>query len=154
MDLAFYLIRADHSEKCNNIITVLNDMVDQNPYDNIILFNSQYDRTDNNKKFPIIHINQAKYFRGTLICFDIKSAMITKTFPSPKNQILYIDDLSWTNDHSIPVMFWKSIYDNNNIHLIAKDESIADLLDICWSRPIATIDNINAKELHSVITKI
>jgi hypothetical protein len=154
VDIAFYLINADHSDKCNRIIDILNDMIDQHPYDNIILFNSQFNRTDSNKKFPIIHLNQAKYFRGKLVCFDIKSAMVTKTFPSPEKQILYVDELSWSNDHTIPVMFWHGIYVNPDIKLIARNKEIEDLLSICWSQPIATIENINAKELYDVITKV
>ncbi|MEX0594976.1 MAG: hypothetical protein WD512_00640, partial [Candidatus Paceibacterota bacterium] len=133
MDIAFYVIYADHSDKCNKIIDTLNNLVDMCPYDNIILFNSQYNRTDAVKKFPIIHLNQAKYFRGILICFDIKSSMITKTFPAPEKQILYIDETSWSNDSTIPMMFWQGIYSNPDIKLVAKNEEIKDLLSICWS---------------------
>lgn len=152
MNIGFYIIDADHSEKCNSIISTINELVENNPYANVILFNSQYNRVDNfNKKFPILHINQAKYFRGVLVCFDAKSAMITKTFPAPTKQILYVEDLSWSNDPSLPALFWQGIYNNTNIKLIAKNQEISDLLEICWLKPIAIINDINAKDLYEAI---
>lgn len=154
MDIAFYLTTADHSEKIDPIISSINQMVDDHPYDNIILFNNTYNRIDTNKKFPIIHINQAKYFKGYLFLFDIKSAMITKTFPSSKKQFLYIDQIPWTTDEPTPVLFWKSIFDFENIETIAKNEQISDILEICWKKPISTVESINSEELYNVITKI
>jgi len=154
VDIAFYLTHADHSEKSNIIINTINDMCSNHPYDNIILFNSQYNRVDSDKKFPIIHLSQAKYFRGILLVFDIKSAMITKTFPSPRKQILYLDDMPWSSDHSIPALFWQSIYINPNIYTIAKNQEIYDLFEICWSKPIGTMNNINHKELYDAIISL
>lgn len=154
MDIGFYLIDADYSDKCNTIINALNSMVSEHMYDNIILFNNQYNRADNNKKFPIIHLNQAKYFNGVLVVFDIKSVMITKTFIAPKKQILYVDDIEWKNDHTIPVLFWQSIYVNPDISVIAKNQEIFDLLEICWSKPEGIMENINHKEIYDVISKV
>lgn len=154
MDIGFYLINVDHSPKNDIIINTINNMIDDNPYDNIVLFNSRYDRIDSEKKFPIIHINQAKYFRGYLFLFDIKSAIITKTFPSPVKQILYVDTLGWVKDKTIPSLFWNGIYDNTDIALIAQNQEIHDILNLCWSEPIDTINDINHKELYNVISKL
>lgn len=155
MDIGFYLIDADHSEKCNAIIDTINNMVDSHPYDNIILFNNQYNRIDNNnKKFPILHINQAKYFDGYLLVFDTKSTIISKTFPAPKKQFLYVDEASWSKDGSIPVLFWHSIFLNPNIILIASNESIKDLLTLCWDPPVSIMPNINAKDLYESILQL
>lgn len=154
MDIGFYLINADHSDKCNLIIDTINKMVDNHPYDNIILFNNQYNRIDNNKKFPIIHINQAKYFGGFLVLFDIKSAIISKTFPSPQKQLLYLDETSWSNDSKMPVLFWHNIFLNTNISILASNQEIKDLLTICWEPPLAIMSTINEKELYESIAKL
>lgn len=153
MDIGFYLINADHSTKCDMIIDTINSMISNHPYDNIILFNSQYNRIDN-KKFPIIHINQAKYFSGHLILFDTKSAMITKTFPAPKKQLLYIDEISWSNDGSVPALFWHSIFLNPNIALIANNDTTKDLLSLCWDPPLSVMSKINEKDLYESILKL
>lgn len=154
MDIGFYLTSASHSEKIDSIISTINSMVDERPYDNIILFNSDYNRIDNNKKFPIIHINQAKYFRGYLFVFDVKSAMITKTFPSNEKQFLYVDEIPWSTEEPTPLLFWQSIFNSENIETIAKNKQIYDLLEICWKTPISIIDTINSQGLYDVITKI
>ncbi len=154
MDIGFYLINADHSDKTTSIIETINDMVNEHPYDNIILFNNQYNRIDTNKKFPIIHLNQAKYFKGILVVFDIKSAMITKNFPANKKQFLYVDEIYWNTSEPIPFLFWKSILDNDNIDSIAKTEKISDLLEICWKAPVAKMQTINSRELYDIISKV
>ena len=87
MDIGFYIISADQSEQYTSIINTINDMVKNHPYDNIILFNNAYNRIDEHKRFPIMALNQAKYFRGVLICFDIKSLAVTKSFPAPKKPL-------------------------------------------------------------------
>lgn len=154
MDIGFYLINVDHSEKNDSIINTINELVDNHPYDNVVLFNSQYDRIDSDKKFPIIHLNQSKYFRGYLVLFDIKSAIITKTFPSPQKQLLYVDDLAWNRDRTIPALFWNSVYANNDIKLLAKNQEIYDIVDLCWSTPVGLMESINSKELYNVISKL
>lgn len=154
MDIAFYITHADYSEQCNNIIDTINGMCSEHPYDNIVLFNSQYNRIDTNKRFPIIHLSQAKYFRGILLVFDIKSAMITKTFPSPQKQLLYVNNVAWTEDNSVPALFWQSIYANGSMSTIAQNQKIYDLLEICWAKPINIIDKINHKELYDVINRL
>lgn len=154
MDIGFYLINADHSEKCNAIIDTLNRMVENHPYDNIILFNNQYNRIDNEKKFPILHINQAKYFRGCLILFDIKSVVVTKSFPSPAKQLLYLDDIPWSKDGNTPVLFWHDIFLNPDISIIADSETTKDLLTLCWRAPTSVMPKINEKELYDSIIKI
>lgn len=154
MDIGFYLINVDHSEKNDSIINTINEIVNNHPYDNVVLFNSQYDRIDSDKKFPIIHLNQAKYFRGYLVLFDIKSAIITKTFPSPQKQLLYVDDLAWSRDRTIPALFWNSVYANNDIQLLAKNQEIYDIVDLCWSTPMGIMENINSKELYNVISQL
>lgn len=154
MDIGFYIISADQSEQCTPIINTINSMVKNHPYDNIILFNNDYNRIDDNKKFPIIALNQAKYFRGVLICFDVKSLAVTKSFPAPKKQILYLNDTPWVSKNVIPAMFWKTIFENSSLEIIAKTQEIKDICEICWKPVIGMMENINEKELYDTIATI
>lgn len=154
MDIGFYLTTATDSIKCNQIIKTMNDMISDHPYDNIILFNGTYNRIDPDKKFPIIHLSQAKYFRGILLVFDATSAMITRTFPSPKKQIFYIDDLFWMKDLSIPAAFWNSIFSNEDILKVSSRSDITDIIEICWNKPEYQIEEIESKRLYDVCQNI
>jgi hypothetical protein len=154
MDIGFYLNIADESDKVNRIIDTLNNISDKHPYDNVILFNGEYNRIDINKKFPILHLNQAKYFRGILVVFDVSSAMITRSFPAPRHQILYVDEMFWSRDRTIPATFWGEIFDNDNISLLASNQEIYDVLSICWKQPKAIITNIAAQEIYNECEKI
>lgn len=144
----------DQSELCDSIVSTINTIVENNPYDNIILFNNDYNRIDENKKFPIIALNQAKYFRGVLVCFDIKSLAVTKSFPSPKRQIVYLQDMHWMSKEAIPAMFWKTMLENENLDILAKNKTINDICEICWKKPIGIMETINDKELYNVISSV
>lgn len=152
MDIGFYLVDCDNSEKHNSIINLINQLVVDHPYDNIILFNNKYRRVDSAKKFPILHLSHAKYFYGTLVCFDMKSASMAKTFPGPSKQFFYCDTLDWTSHKEARAVLWNNIYKNMNI--ISTDKKIADLLNICWELNIHTLPDLNAGDFYNVISKV
>jgi hypothetical protein len=151
MDIGFYAIDMDYSEKNNDIVKAMNDIVENDIYSNVILFNNTYNRADGNKKFPIINFNQAKYFKGILISFDLRSAAITRTFPSPIKQFFVVDELPWINNTKAPVSFWNSIYNNQYIDLIVNNQENFDLLEICWKKPVKVLEKIEAKGILDVI---
>ena len=155
MDIGFYLLDVEPDNAIQNkIITAINDLCGMCPYDNIVLFNNQFNKIDVGHKYYMLHIQQAKYFDGILFVFDIKSAMLTQTFPSPKKQILYISNPEWHNNGSIPHGFWNNIYLKNNFEIITDNQQTYDLCEICWKKPLSLIQDINSQELQNVISQI
>lgn len=152
MDIGFYIVNCDNSEKHNRIIDMINDMISKHPYDNIVLFNNRYQRIDKTKKFPILHLSHAKYFRGVLVYFDMKSATLAKSFPGPSKQIFCCDSLDWTDARSNRALLWSNIYKNMNI--ITTEQKVADLIKICWNANIDSISGLNEGEFYNVISKI
>lgn len=152
MDIGFYVVNCDGSPKHNQIIDIMNKMIVDNPYDNIVLFNNKYQRIDANKKFPILHLSHAKYFRGTLIYFDMKSATLAKTFPGPSNQIFCCDTMDWRQQADSRAIVWQNIYRNMNV--VSTDKSMCDILNICWDLKVKYIPELNHKELYSVIKEL
>lgn len=154
MDLGFYIIDCDNSAKNSFLIDIINNIISFRPYDSIVLFNHKYSRIDTNKKFPIFHISQAKYFRGNLIYFDVKSATLAKTFPSPSKQILCCDYPEWSTNKSARSILWKSIYEDPNLKIITYEQNIKNLIEICWDKKVLHIPELNARNLYDAIEKI
>jgi len=155
VDIGFYIIDCDNSSKNNKLIEILDNMISENPYDNIILFNNRYRRVDAKKKFPILHLSQAKYFRGTLICFDIRSLSLARTFPGPNQHIFCCDSPEWTMDPMGKAIMWKNLYENEEIKIITYEKEMNDLLSLCWdTKNLTYLTDFNAKELYGAIQKI
>lgn len=155
MDIGFYLLDiTSNNEQQDTIIRSINDLCYSRPYDNIVLFNNQFAKIDNNKKYYTLHIQQAKYFDGYLFVFDTRSAMLTQTFPSPKKQILFLSSPEWSSNPSLPYSFWENIYMKDNIELITNQKETYDLCDICWKQPLHLLTEINSKEINNVINKL
>ena len=155
MDIGFYVLDIEPNNTFQNqILSSINDLCKLRPYDNIVLFNNQFNKLDNNHKYYILHIQQAKYFDGILFVFDTKSAMLTQTFPCPKKQILYITEPEWSKNPSLPYGFWYNIYMKEQNSLIANSQEMYDLLDICWKKPVSLMSSINSKDLDNVISQL
>jgi hypothetical protein len=150
MDIGFYVINCDSSPKNNEIISLINNLIIEYPYDNIILFNNTFQRIDSQKKFPILHISQAKYFRGVLIVFDVKSLALAKNFPSPSKIILVCDNAEWSGDNR--AILWKDIYEDKNVILVTKYKELKDIIEICWNKQAISINELTPKEVRNAIT--
>jgi len=155
MDIGFYLLDVDAKNSLQTkILTAVNQLCEDRPYDNIIVFNNQFNRLDHRHKYYMLHIQQAKYFDGILFVFDTKSAMLTQTFPSPKKQIMFMSEPEWAINPALPYGFWYNIYMKPQIELLTDKKETHDIIDICWKKPIGLIPEINSKELQNVISKL
>ena len=155
MNIGFYLLDVDvQNQKQTMILNSINALCTARPYDNIILFNNRFNTVDMDHKYYTLHISEAKFFKGILFVFDIKSALLTKTFPAPKKQILHISENTWSAKKDIPYKFWESIYMNDKFELIADNQDMFELCDICWETPLATVQNFQPKDIENVIQKL
>ena len=155
MNIGFYLLDVDvQNQKQTMILNSINALCTARPYDNIVLFNNRFNTIDVGHKYYTLHISEAKFFKGVLFVFDIKSALLTKTFPAPKKQILHISENIWSEKKDIPYKFWESIYMNNKFELIADNQDMFELCDICWKTPLSTVQNFQPKDIENVIQQL
>ena len=155
MNIGFYLLDISNGdEKDRNILRMINELCVLRPYDNIVLFNNKFNAIDLDHKYYILHISEAKYFKGILFNFDIKSAMLTKTFPCPKKQLLYIDKAEWSEKTDLPYSFWYNIYMNQDFELISSTNELNELCKVCWKDPIAQISDFNVKDIDDVVQRL
>lgn len=153
MDIGFYLLNINDAKF--SILEAINNLCIKRPYDNIIIFNNE-NKTINHDipKYYFLHINQAKYFSGPLFIFDVKSTLLTKTFPGPKKQILWVTNPEWSNDPSVSYAFWYNIYMANNIDLVTSDTQLWDIIDLCWKTPSIKPTPLNAEGLDYAISEL
>ena len=155
MNIGFYLLDVTPDDPLQNqILSSINNFCLSNPYYNVVVFNNQFNKVDVNHKYYMLHIQQAKYFDGILFIFDIKSAMLTQSFPSPKKQIFYVSESDWSKNTTIPYGFWYNIYMKENIEIITDNPTTYDLFEICWKKPLKLISEINAEEFKNVISEL
>ena len=155
MNIGFYLLDVEQKNlKQQNILQAINELYEIRPHDNVILFNNRFLTVDPNQKYYTLHINEAKYFKGILFVFDIKSAMLTKSFAAPRKQLLLVDNPEWSEKKDIPYTFWKNIYDNENFELLTSNDSMAKLCENCWRKPLCNLKELNGEQLDEVLQKL
>jgi hypothetical protein len=151
MNIGFYLLDVDSSSYHRQILKAINDLCQLRPVDNIVLFNNQFNTIDLEQKYYILHINQAKFFKGPLFVFGTKASMLTNTFPCPTKQILYMQTPEWSEHPELPFTAWSNIYLNDNTYLLTDNIDTHNLIKICWKEPLPLINSINAEALNNVL---
>lgn len=155
MDIGFYLLNVDaNNTDHQKILKSINDLCELRPYDNIVVFNNKFNSVDMNHKYYILHISQAKYFKGYLFVFDMKSAMITQQFPAPKKQIMFIDENQWASKADVPYVFWKKIYLNQEFDFVTKNKELFDVFELCWKKPLAIVNDYDHRGINEILQQL
>jgi hypothetical protein len=152
MDIGFYISDVQHNNK-DYILNAINEFIKDHPYDNVVVFNNVFNQISSNL-FYTLHLSHAKYFDGILFVFDIKDAAVTKDFPRPKKQILFVNEPYWQKNRNIRYKLWESIFMNPDTVLITNNKQNYDLCNICWKQPLMTVSSINKEVISDVIQKI
>lgn len=155
MDIGFYLLDVDaNNDSHQKILKSINDLCELRPYDNIVIFNNKFNTVDLNHKYYILHISQAKYFKGCLFVFDMKSAMITQQFPAPKKQIMFIDENQWASKADVPYAFWQKIYLNQEFEFVTKNKELFDIFELCWKKPLAIVNDYDHRGINEILQQL
>jgi hypothetical protein len=149
-NLGLILIKLQNADIYNSIVDTTQKLIDNNPYNNICIFNSFCDKIDI-KNIPILHLSHARFFQGDLIIFDIASLLLTKNFTNIKNRYFYAYNIPWIDDPSVLFHQWKSLFDHNNISIITKNQELFDIYELCWKKPIGITETFNYEELEQII---
>lgn len=149
-DYGFVCLKLDNSLISSKILKSIEDISINNPYSQICVFNSLNQRTDN-IKVPILHLNQSKFFYGNLFLFDIQSAIISKSFPNIHKRYYYATDIPWEKNTSGDYREWKEIFDQKNIEIVAQNQHIHDIYEICWKKPILIAEDFTYENLKKIL---
>jgi len=155
MNIGFYLLNIDGNNPYQTtILRSIDELCKLRPYDNIVLFNDRTNTVHHSLGHYILHINEAKYFKGKLFVFDPESLVLTKDFPAPSKQILVINEAHWAKDKAKPYGLWKSIYESANVELVTMNKDLKSLCSICWKDPLMSISGISGEQFNNVLQEL
>lgn len=154
MNIGFYILDIDMSPEHTKVLKAINELCVKRPQDHIVVFNNQFTAIDPEQKYYVLHINQAKFFRGLLFVFSTKAALLTSTFPCSSKQILYMNKPEWAEHPELPYTVWSNIYMHTDIELLTDDQTTHDLCKICWKTPLPLINVFDGEALNNVIQRI
>jgi len=157
MNIGFYLLDIDQQNQNSvALLSVVNDICRLRPRDNIVVFSNAPDAIINGNRYYMLHVSQAKFFKGNLFLFDHKARLLTQTFETPAKQIMYISEIPWGREKSTQALYqnWKNQYGKSNLEFIAQSQETSDLLEICWKKPVKIMPQISAEEFNNVIEKV
>ena len=149
-DIGFVLIKLNNDIVYNMIMDTINKFIQDRPFDQIVIFNSDNSRVGN-KNIPILHLSHAQFFTGKLVLFDIPSTLVTKNFTNVSSRYLYATDTPWT--HSLESMYtdWLEIYSHQNLELIVSNNALYDIYNIMWKKPRGISENFNYDQIKNII---
>jgi len=149
-DIGFVLIKLLNTNIYDSILNTVSEFIKNRPYQHHLVFNS-YSEKINTFNVPIMHLQQAQFFSGSLILFDIPSIILTSKFPNASRRILFTSDTHWAQAGPSMYKQWKSIYEQENLDIIVTSPVLNDLYSICWKKPIATVERFSYDELSKYI---
>ena len=148
-DLGIIITHINNSDWFDNIFLELKNMIKDNPYKHICIFNS-YSEKIITHNVPILHLNQSKFFTGDVIVFDILSLNLIRSFPLLTNKYYYAQDVPWGSNLGAYAE-WTSLLEQNKLEVIAKNQEVYDLYEICWKKPLGIMENFQYERLSQIV---
>ena len=149
-DVGFILLKLDNSPAYNVVLDTIYKFIEDRPFNQFVIFNSQCDKTDT-RNIPILHVSHAQFFTGNLVLFDIASAIMSKAFTNVKNRFLYATDTPWTVSSKNRYYDWLEIYSNKNLEIIVANNSLYDIYNIVWKQPTGISENFNYEQIKNIL---
>lgn len=149
-DIGFLFGKLNNHTICNNAISLVKQFSSDFPYNQYIIFNSYNERTDTNS-IPILHINQSKFFYGNMFLFDFMSIILTENFPNIHRRFLYLENAPWSTNPQSGFSDLKKIFDSPNLEIIAGNNFVNDICEICWKKPLCIAENLNYEIIKNII---
>lgn len=139
------------SQQSFRIITEINK-VSQNidRYIDIMVFYYRYDKAPLSPFFATLQQQEVWGFDGPVMATSIQSAETLIRCPCPKAKFFYVWDLEWVHNPYLKYSYLRNIYQHPEIKLIARSESHSDVIERCWKKPVATLQDFNYEQLVTI----
>tara|TARA_B100001094_G_C18193416_1_gene808897 strand:- start:520 stop:981 length:462 start_codon:yes stop_codon:yes gene_type:complete len=149
-NIGFFLPKLN-GEQHRAIVDHISTYISKNPDKQIVIFCSNSDIVFP-WNVPVLHINEAKYFYGSIMVFDILSALILKDFKTQKHKYFWIGNgTPWFNNPTEDYKTFENIFDDTNITFIVTDETVQDIYEICFNKPKHIFKEFNYENLQKLI---
>jgi len=148
-DTGYLILNLESNNLNNDIISYGINSNKNNPFKQDILFTTNSDLISN-PGLPILHISQSKFFFGNIFIFDINSILLTSDSPNIKTRFFYATDIPWINTNE-NYNYWISLFNSDNLQIIAQNQQIFDIYNICWKKPIGISERFDYETINRFI---
>lgn len=149
-DYGFVFIKLDDNPLSNKLLKSIETMICKEPERQICIFNSSNQKISSHT-VPILHLNQSKFFYGNLFLFDIQSAIITKNYPNIYTRYFYATNIPWEKNLLANHREWRDVFDSPNLEVIAQNQHIADIYEVCWKKPILIAEDFTYEHIKPIL---
>jgi len=148
-DLGIIDIVLSNDKESMDIINFAKEYYAKNPYSHVCIFNS-FSQLVTSSAVPILHLSQAKFFYGSIIATDIDSLEMCIDFPNVNKIIFFAQSIPWANELS-EYSRWNKLFESDNLEILAQNQYIYDILDICWKTPIGISERLDYESVSKII---
>lgn len=148
-NIGFLLTNIDNADTYDQIFEQIRLLIDNNPYREIVIFNSNCDKIITHN-IPILHLSHAKFFEGDLWLFDLASVIVSKKFPNIQRKILYCNDMPWIKNRTNYYNEWQKIYDPS-LEFVTANQYLYDIYSICWKNPLDIMEQFNYEKIQHIL---
>lgn len=148
-DIGFVLLNIDNSPIYDKIFSTIKEFIDNNPYSQIVVFNSQCNKLNTNN-IPILHLSHAKFFNGILFIFDAQSIIICKKFTNVYTKYFYAFDTPWNNSNK-EYGYWRNLIGDKDLNIITANDNLDNIYNICWKETCGVAKEFDYNELFKII---
>ena len=134
------------------LIQELNKLSNLDYYLDVIVFYSRYEKLIKANYFAMLQEKEVWGFNAPVMATDLDTARILLSCPIPTKKLFYVWDLEWIHK-TYDVNYLLSIYCHPDIHLLARSESHAKIIEKCFKKPIDILEDFNYERFASIISQ-
>ena len=153
MDKLGVMVEALGSSQPNLLITrTLNLMATAGDLFCPIVFYSSYGQPPVWPQFTMLQDVEIFGYEGILIANDLSTAQKVVNAPRAKRKLLYMWDLEWQYNPNIKFKDLRGVYLHPELELIASTEEYAKIIEQCWKKPIAIVEEFDHDKLVRLLS--
>lgn len=149
-NIGFLLPKLDNQEKTSLIVREISLYIRHHRKDHVVIFSSDNQIIDN-YNVPILHLNESKFFFGSLFLMDLPSVILSNSYPNITNRYFYVTSIPWEKNPNFLYKEWFGVYGSNNLNIITSNEDIYNIYAVCWKQPIKIMEKFDHERLSEII---
>lgn len=147
-NIGFLIPNLEHNPFQDKIMDLAININKRNTLNETLIFSSSCTRSDIGQ-IPVMHIINAKFFDGILFVFDLPSILISQSFYNLQKKYFYTFQTVWSPDSKYNIV--SSLIKDDSLEIITSDDHLYNIYDMCWKKPLSTVEITNYEKLLSII---
>lgn len=140
------------NQRSIEIIREMNKIHLLDEYWDVVVFYSEFGIFPLPPKFATMNMSEAFGMDAPLISTSIETTKQSLNCIKPTKRFFYVWNLEWTyKTHQVDDLL--DVYSNPLVELIARSDDHANIIEQCWKKPIAVIENFNYEKLTNLISQ-